>query len=121
MVTDMYTNTSCTLFLLSKNYEPVVIPHCFYTSTSIASASRQGLDYQESAECFFRGNEDLKFTKGKDFLIEGSTDITIDCTTQKGISEGIKAIHDAGGLTVMRADYKGYGSKRMRHWEISCK
>lgn len=117
----MYTNTSCTLFLYSQNYKPVVIPHCFFTHTSIVSASRQGLDYRESAQCMFKGNEKLIFTKGKDFLIEGISEITFEDTTQKGISEGIKAIHDANGLTIMRADYKAYGSKRMRHWELSCK
>ena len=117
----MYTNTSCTLFLYSLKYKPVVISHCFLSQTSIASASRQGLDYTESAECMFKGHTDLKFTKGKDFLLEGSSSITFSDASQKGISDGLKAVHDAGGLTIMRADYKAYGSKRMRHWEVSCK
>lgn len=117
----MYTNTSCTLYLKSRNYVPLTIPHCFYTETSIASASKTGLDYTESAQCFFKGDNTLVFTKGHDFIIEGVSDVSIDTATEKGLSDGFKAIQAAGGKTIMRADYKAYGTARMRHWELSCK
>lgn len=117
----MYTNTSCTLFLKSKDYKPVVIPHCFLTYTSIASANRVGLDYSETAQCLFKGNEDLHFTLGKDLLIEGVTDLTVDTTSSKTLSESLSKIQYEGGVTIMKADYKNYGSKFMRHWELSCR
>lgn len=117
----MYTNSCCTLYLKSLNYRPMVIPHCFYSETSITSASKMGLEYQESAECFFKHDEPIAFTKGKDFLINGVSSITIDASTEKGVSEGIRMILEADGKTIMRADYMDYGSKRMHHWELSCK
>lgn len=117
----MYTNTSCTLYLKSNGYKPLLIPHCFYTETSISSASKTGLDYTESAACLFKGEKTLAFDRGHDFLIEGNSSLAIDATTEKGLSEGMKALQKAGAKTIMRADYKGYGSAGMRHWELSCK
>lgn len=117
----MYGNSSCTLYLASKNYEKVIIPHCFLTHRKIAAAVRTGLDYTESAFCMINGNSDLVFTAGKDFLVEGVCDIDFVNDQGKGQSDSIKAIQDAGGYTVMLADWKGYGSRGMRHWEISCK
>lgn len=117
----MYTNSCCTLYLKSLNYKPTVIPHCFYSDTSIASASKMGLEYQESAECYFKHDDPIVFTKGKDFLIKGVSSIKIDASSEKGISEGIREILEADGKTIMRADYLDYGSKRMHHWELSCK
>jgi len=117
----MYTNTSCTLYLKSNGYKPLLIPHCFYTETSISSASKTGLDYTESAFCMFKTDEKLEFTNGHDFIIEGVIDINVDTSTSAGLSGGLKKIQSAGAKTIMRADYKDYGSARMRHWELSCK
>lgn len=117
----MYTNTSCTLYLKSNGYKPLLIPHCFYTETSISSASKTGLDYSESAFCMFKTDEKMEFTNGHDFIIECVSEISIDASTAAGLSEGLKKIQSAGAKTIMKADYKGYGSAGMRHWELSCK
>ena len=117
----MYTNASCTLYLKSRNYKPILIPHCFYTDSSISSASKTGLDYSESAFCMFKTDEKMEFTNGHDFIIEGISEINVDPSTSAGLSDGLKNIQSAGAKTIMKADYKGYGSAGMRHWELSCK
>ena len=117
----MYTNTSCTLYLKSNGYKPLLIPHCFYTETSISSASKTGLDYSESAFCMFKTDDQLVFTNGHDFMIAGSVIINVDSSSDQGLSDSLKQLQKAGAKTIMKVDYKGYGSAGMRHWELSCK
>ena len=117
----MYANTSCTLYLKSNGYKKILIDKCFLTDTSIASMSKQGRTYEESAMCMFRGHTDLQFTKGKDLLIEGVCEIEIDSTDARKQSESMDKLVKAGAFTIMRADYKKYGTEAMHHWELSCK
>ncbi len=118
----MYTNTKCTLFLKSENYAKTVIPKCFLTHRKIASYEKNGLSYPESAFVMFKIPEGKVFTEGKDFLIEGETDLTIDCTNQQTYSQSMKTLTDTLDVfTIMVADEKAYGSNPMRHMEISCK
>ncbi len=117
----MYTNTSCTLYLASNNYEAIIIPHCFLTHRKIYATSKLGLEYNESAFCMIQGNSSLSFSEGKDFLVDGVCDFTFDNSSEKGYSDSVKALKALDAYTVMIADWKNYGSKHMRHWEISCK
>ena len=117
----MYTNTSCTLYLSSLNYQKVTVGNCFLTSRKITTASNYGLDYQENCFCMFRGHDDLVFTEGKDYLIEGNCDIEIADQSEKGRSDFFKSLREVGANTVMLADHKKYGTHGMRHWELSCK
>ncbi len=117
----MYTNASCTLYLSSMNYQAVIIDHCFLTHRKIAATARTGLDYSESAFCMINGNSSLSFNEGKDFLVEGVCDFQFDNTSGKTQSDSIKELIGLGAHTVMMADWKGYGRKGMRHWEISCR
>lgn len=118
----MYTNTKCTLFLKSDNYAKTVIPKCFLTHRKIASYEKNGLSYPESAFVMFEIPEGKTFTEGKDFLIEGETDLTIDNSTERTFSQSMKILCGALDVyTIMCADEKAYGSNPMRHMEISCK
>ena len=117
----MYANTSCTLYLQKNGYKKILIDKCFLTDTSIASMSKQGRTYEESAMCMFRGHTDLQFTKGKDLLIEGNCAIEIDTTDARKQSESMDKLVKAGAFTIMLADYKKYGTQSMQHWELSCK
>ena len=117
----MYTNTSCTLYLAKNNYEAIIIPHCFLTHRKIYAASKLGLEYSESAFCVMQGNSSLSFTEGKDFLVDGVCEFQFDNSGDKQYSDSVKALKELGAYTIMMADWKNYGSKPMRHWEISCK
>ena len=118
----MYTNTSCTLYLKSDNYAKTYIEHCFLTHRKIASYEKNGLSYPESAFVMFDIPSGKTFSGGHDFLVEGSTELTIDNSTPQKFSESMKtlmATYDV--FTIMCADEKSYGSASMRHMEISCK
>ena len=86
----------------------------------------------------FQGHDDLIFTEGKDYLVEGYCNLTIPLfpdeqsypkesaiplveTAEKGRSEFFKSLREIGANTIMLADHKKYGSHGMRHWELSCK
>lgn len=69
----------------------------------------------------FDGHTDLQFTNGKDLLIEGACEIEIDSTDARKQSESMDKLVKAGAFTIMRADYKKYGTEAMHHWELSCK
>ena len=172
----MYTNTSCTLYLASQNYQRITVSHCFLTHRRIAASSKLGLEYAESAfvmingkdmalkglfpnnklypgelvypydsqlscaakkglypsEKFYPGEsvypyesqlscEDLVFTEGKDFMVEGFCQFMFDNSSEKGFSDSVRELNSLGAHTIMIPDWKGYGRQKMRHWELSCK
>lgn len=140
----MYKNTKCTLYLFASGYKKTIVP-CFVTQRSIYSASRTGLSYTESAFCMIERADlpkDTVFTGGKDFLVIGEdikhlypqtglypheglypTNDLYQYTgkSNKALSDGIADLKKRGAVTVMMADFKDYGSKDMRHWELSCR
>jgi len=119
----MYTNDTCTLFLASMNYQKLIIQKTFIEKRSLYEQSKIGLSYTENAFCMFKGHTDLKgkFNEGKDFLIKGTSDITIDVSDEAKKRQTLINIKNAGGTTIMQADYKDFGSASMRHWELSCR
>lgn len=116
----MYENRKCTLYLAANGYAPVTI-NCFMTDTKRSSAGKLGLNYQESAFAAILGHSELIFTGGKDYITPHETALIFDASTDVGYSEMVKALKAAGALTIMSADFKDFGSARMRHWELSCK
>lgn len=118
---DMYTNGSCTLYLSSLDYKPLIIQKCFITKRTPNAFSKLGLSYTENGFVMFQGNTDLVFSEGKDMLVKGQTIIDVDVSTPKAKSETLQAIKNSGGVTVMQATYLDYGLDHMCHWELSCK
>ena len=117
----MYTNTCCTIYLASMGYHKVFIERCFLDHRKTHTSNNQNLRYEESAFVMFHGHEDLVFTGGKDWLIEGDCTIDIERDSEEARSQCMDALKHAGAYTVMAADYKAYGSAKMRHWEVSCR
>ncbi len=118
----MYTNKKCTLYLESNNYKPIVLEKCFVTHRSIFTSNKQGLSYTEKAFCICSDlNHGTIFNGGKDFLLEG-VNIQIETSNDSEQSRSMtkRRLKDAGAYTVMLADLKGFGSKNMQHWELSC-
>lgn len=120
----MYTNKKLSLYLQSSGYKKTFVEKCFSISRSIYSAGKLGLSYTESAFIlvgFDQLSKETKFSGGKDFAFDDDVDIEVDASTEKGLSDGLKRLKEAGAFTVMIADKKDYGSACMRHWELSCK
>lgn len=119
----MHTNTSCTLFLKSNNYQKVFIEKCFYTETRVANYRKTGLTTGEKGFCLFPFNDlILDFTEGKDYFFEGDIDFGFDSSTPQKESASLGALLKMKGVkTIMQADLKKYGSANMWHYELSCK
>lgn len=118
----MYTNTSCTVYLESENYNRRHIEKCFFVETKTARHDKNGMSYNESAFVMFDIQDELTFSEGKDFLIKGETDLIIDNSGPQAFSQSMKALNQTYNVyTIMAADRKDYGSRSMQHMEISCK
>ena len=118
----MYTNTYCTLYLKSLNYEKVEINEAFITKRTPFTLSKLGLSYTENAMCMFKGQTSLVFTPGKDFMIEGKCDAVLSGLVGQEYTDALKRlISEKHAMTIMEATYLKYGSARMHHWELSCK
>lgn len=120
----MMTNTKCTLFLKSRNYEKLLVPECFYTDTGVANFRKTGQANVENAFCMFTYDlmGDINFTIGQDYLIEGDVDFTFDNTNEMTKSQSKGELLKLKGIkTIVKADLKKYGAEKMWHYELSCK
>lgn len=118
----MYTNTCCTLYLKSLDYEKVEINNAFITKRTPFTLSKLGLSYTESAMCMFEGQTSLVFTPGKDFMVEGKCDAVLSGLVGQAYTDALKRlISEKHAMTIMEATYLKYGTPRMHHWELSCK
>lgn len=116
----MYTNNRCSIFLYAEGYRRIDT-RCFITYRKEHDFGGRSLTYKERCFVMFMGDKNIKFTGGKDFLILGGSNINfMDCTDEKR-SRNLDELKALGACTVMVAEYKDYGSKRMRHWEVSCR
>ena len=117
----MYANKSCTLYLESAGYKPVFIDKCFLTWRREHVETQKGLEYDQRLHLVFQGRKDLVFTAGKDYAIEGRNSLHLDFRTEKERHASREWLRISNAHTVMQAEYKDYGSARMRHWEVTCK
>ena len=119
---NMYTNSSCTLYLKSNNYEPIVIPHAFVTHRKAGSFNTKSIRYTETAFAMFN-MIDNEFSEGQDYMVEGLCEFKFTNPTDQAImSKDLKTFNEQYEVyTIMCADKKAFGSSHMRHIELSCK
>ena len=119
---NMYTNSSCTLYLKSNNYVPIVILHAFFTQRKNVVMTKKGISYDENVFVMFNPIEN-EFNDGSDYIVEGVCNFTFqDPTNQAKMSADLKAFNEQYEVyTIMAAHRKNYGHKNMRHIELSCK
>mgnify|MGYP005842990511 CR=1 FL=1 len=126
----MYTNADCTLYLYSKDGKAEK-----YTRMSI-----EGVYWEDVRQSTFLkiGQRDamsallvipleslegpIKITQGKDLVVKGIAESTIDCSSQEAMAKSMSNLKAAHGmLTIMTVDERLYGSESMQHYELSCK
>lgn len=65
---------------------------------------------------------DLKVATSKDLVVNGIIDMEFDNTSQQTQSASLRALREAHEVfTITAFDPKLYGSKRLQHYELSCK
>lgn len=121
----MKNTIKVTIFHLNgANYEKKVYSKCFWDEDQAQAIKKSGLASVDSlyVSIPYSVANSVPFTKGKDYIIQGETDLEIDNTSQKTQSEGITALKARCNLfTINSTSLKNHGSKRMWHWELSGK
>lgn len=117
----MYTNTKATVYRLTEGkYERIFLPHVFWDMKSTASTGKNGKTESDTVTVFLPLL--LQLTPQKDLIIKGSVPLTIDNSTEETQSASVKRLFDGYDVhTVMTCKVCDYGSKRMRHTELTVK
>lgn len=126
----MYTNADCTLYQYSKDgkaekYTRVPIEGVYWEDVRQSTFLKTGQrDTMSVLLVIPLGSLEgpIKITQGKDLVVKGIAESTIDCSSQEATAKSmsdLKAIH--GLLSIMTVDECLYGSESMQHYELSCK
>lgn len=119
----MYTNADITVYLYDKGlYTRMVIEDVFWSDSKQSNIKESGIANADSVKIMIPTTDEILFTTSKDLVVKGKVELEIDTTSQQTISESKKTLNDNYNVyTVNSADDKRYGSKRMQHYDLSCK
>nr|WP_308743206.1 DUF6751 family protein [uncultured Anaerocolumna sp.] len=121
----MYTNADITVYTLSDGYKTHHIEGVFWDESKQSNVIKSGLSTIDSITIYVPFENipsEIKFTTGKDYIVKGLINDTIDNSSPQKYSETFAALkkkHDVFTLSV--CDKKDYGSEDMRHYELACK
>lgn len=117
----MYTNTKATVYrLIGGKYERIFLPHVFWDMKSTASTGKNGKTESDTVTVFLPLL--LRLTPQKDLIIKDSVSLTIDNSSDEAQSLSVKKLFAGYDVhTVMACKVCDYGSKRMRHTELTVK
>lgn len=126
----MYTNADCTLYLYSKDgmaekYTRMSIEGVYWEDVRQSTFLKIGQRDAMSALLVIPLESlegPIKITQGKDLVVKGIAESTIDCSSQEAMAKSMSNLKVAHGmLTIMTVDERLYGSESMQHYELSCK
>lgn len=117
----MYTNAKATVYrLVDGKYEKISLSNVFWDMKSSASAGKNGVTESDAVTVFLP--QCLWLTPQKDLIIKGSASTTIDNSSEKAQSDGIKKLFAKYDVhTVMSCRVCDYGSAEMWHTELEVK
>lgn len=126
----MYTNADATLYLYSKDgrterYTRMPIEGVYWEDVRQSTFLKIGQRDAMSALLVIPLESlegPIKITQGKDLVVKGIAESTIDCSSQEAMAKSMSNLKAAHGmLTIMTVDERLYGSESMQHYELSCK
>lgn len=121
----MKNTVEVTIFHLGPNgFVKSEYDKCFWDEDQASAIKKSGLASADGlyVSIPYSVVQNLEINKGKDYIIQGKTELEIDNTSQKTQSTSvadIKANHNTFVINAM--SLKNHGSKRMWHWELSGK
>lgn len=117
----MYTNAKATVYrLLNGKYERLYLPAVFWSANTSATTGKTGTTESDALAVYVPS--ELHLTPQKDLIIKGSVSLTIDNSSDEAQSLSVKRLFDGYDVhTVMTCKVCDYGSKRMRHTELTVK
>lgn len=121
----MKPNADITLYHYADGkYTRQVIKGVYWFAVKQSNVIKSGLVNADSVSIHIPATsvDNLEITTSKDLAINGIVEIDIDNTSQQTQSASLKALNGAYDVyTVTTFDPKLYGSRRLQHYELSCK
>lgn len=121
----MQPNADITLYQLKDgNYTRQVIKGVYWFSVKQSNVLKTGLVDADKASIHVPVDavDGLEVTTSKDMVARGIVDLEIDNTDQRTQSESLRALKESHEVyTITAFDPKLYGTKRLQHYELSCK
>lgn len=121
----MRPNTDITLYHYADGkYTRQVIKGVYWFAVKQSNVIKSGLVNADEVSIHIpvTSIDSLEITTSKDLVINRIVEMEIDNTSQQTQSASLKALNQAYNVfTVTAFDPKLYGSRRLQHYELSCK
>jgi hypothetical protein len=121
----MKPNADITLYHYSDDkYTRQIIKGAYWFDVKQSNVIKSGLVNADSVSIHIpvTSVDNLEITTSKDLVINGIVDMEIDNSSQQTQSASLKALNQAYDVfTITVFDPKLYGSRRLQHYELSCK
>lgn len=121
----MKPNADITLYKIEDGkYIRQAITGVYWFAVQQSNVNKSGLTNADriSIHIPISSAESLEIATNKDLVVKGISELEFDNTDQRTQSESLrelKALHEV--FTITAFDPKLYGSKRLQHYELSCK
>ena len=105
----MLTNSSCTIYR-EKSFERVFIPACFWKDSRGKAIVKGGMTEDAAVTVYIPETYAALAPKPRDIIVRGNCSFTFDTTSEKTISDGVKALRAPDPVTVRTVEDKLYGT-----------
>ena len=105
----MLTNSSCTIYR-EKSFERVFIPACFWKDSRGKAIVKGGMTEDAAVTVYIPETYAALAPKPRDIIVRGNCSFTFDTTSEKTISDGVKALRASDPVTVRTVEDKLYGT-----------
>lgn len=105
----MLTNSSCTVYR-EKTFERVFIPVCFWKDSRGKAIYKGGMTEDAAVVVYIPETYAELSPKPRDILVRGKCAVEVDTTSEKTISDGVKALRASDPVTVRTVEDKLYGA-----------
>lgn len=112
----MLTNSSCTVYR-EKTFERVFIPACFWKDSRGKAISKGGMTEDAAVVVYIPEAYAELAPKPRDIIVRGKCTVEVDTTSEKAVSDGVKALRASDPVTVRTVEDKLYG-RFCRHVKV---
>lgn len=105
----MLTNSSCTVYR-EKTFERVFIPVCFWKDSRGKALAKGGMSEDAAVVVYIPETYAELSPKPRDIIVRGKCAVEVDTTSEKTVSDGVKALRASDPVTVRTVEDKLYGA-----------
>jgi hypothetical protein len=112
----MLMNSSCTVYR-EKTFERVFIPACFWKDSRGKALAKGGMSEDAAVTVYIPETYAELSPKPRDIIVRGKCAVEVDTTSEKAVSDGVKALRASDPVTVRTVEDKLYG-RFCRHVKV---